>query len=52
MLSIIEMSEDESIFYNLREYVEYKDLMAFPMHEFQIIWRFGKGNIISNCYII
>lgn len=34
-LSVVEMSEDETIFYNLRVFREHEDLIVFPMHEFQ-----------------
>ena len=53
MLSIVEMYEDESIFYNLEHTFEHKDLIVFPMHEFQIymkIWKLGR--IIKILFII
>lgn len=34
-LSVVEMSEDETIFYNLGVFREHEDLIVFPMHEFQ-----------------
>jgi hypothetical protein len=34
-LSVVEMSEDETIFYNIGVFREHEDLIVFPMHEFQ-----------------
>jgi hypothetical protein len=38
-LSVVEMSEDETIFYNLGMFKEHEDLIVFPMHEFQNFYK-------------